>query len=175
MANIPDDVRELQNYLRTIARYKKTIPLISVDGIFGDNTTDAVKELQRQNALPITGIVDEETWRRIINEYSDITRRNTKAISIDAFPAVDFIITPGASGEIVYFLQLMLISLGNNFHNIPPLALTGLYELDTVNAVKKFQEKSGQKETGETDKLTWDLITNAYNIHSKLIYPAEFR
>ena len=31
MANIPDDVRELQNYLRTIARYKKTIPLISID------------------------------------------------------------------------------------------------------------------------------------------------
>ena len=36
-------IRDAQGALRLIARYRKTIPLIAVDGVFGTETTDAVK------------------------------------------------------------------------------------------------------------------------------------
>ncbi len=173
MANQPEDVMELQKYLRTIARYRNNLPLIIIDGIFGENTKEAVEAFQRNYNLPVTGVVDQKTWESIYNEYLKVARERGEPICIEAFPSSDFVLTPGASGESVYFLQLMLISLGNKFHNIPKVSLNGKYEKDTMDAVKKLQEKSGIEINGETDKFTWDSIARAYNIHSKPIYPAQ--
>ena len=47
-----------------------------------------------------------------------------------------------------------------------------LYE--TIDAVKKFQEKSGREVNGQTDNLTWNEIARAYNVHSKNVYPKRF-
>ncbi len=172
--NNPEDVRELQNYLRTISRYKNSIPLIVIDGIYGEETKEAVKEFQRQNSLPVTGIVDERTWDAIYLEYLQIAEATDTPVCIEAFPSADFILSPGAVGEEVYFLQLMLIALGNKFDNIPKLPLNGKYEKETIDAVKKFQEKTGKETNGETDNLTWNDIARAYNVHSKTIYPKRF-
>ena len=172
--NNPEDVRELQGYLRTISRYKNNIPLIIIDGIYSEETKDAVKEFQRLNSLPVTGVVDEKTWNAIYLEYLQIAETTGKPICIEAFPSSDFMLSPGSVGEEVYFLQLMLIALGNKFNNIPKLKLTGKYEKETIDAVKKFQEKTGRVINGETDNLTWNEIARAYNAHSKNIYPKRF-
>ncbi len=172
--NNPEDVRELQGYLRMISRYKNSIPLVIIDGIYGEETKNAVKEFQRKNSLPVTGVVDEKTWDLIYLEYLQIAESTGKPVCIEAFPSSDFLLSPGAVGEEVYFLQLMLISLGNKFNNIPKLPLSGRYEKETIDAVKKFQEKSGRKANGQTDNLTWNEITRAYNVHSKNVYPKRF-
>ena len=39
---------------------------VKVDGDFGDNTTNAVKAYQSTNGLPVTGIVDDELWLKIV-------------------------------------------------------------------------------------------------------------
>ena len=93
---------------------------------------------------------------------------------IEAFPSSDFVLSPGSVGEEVYFLQLMLITLGEKFDNIPKLTPNGRYEKETINAVKKFQEKSGRETNGATDMKTWNEITKAYNIHSKNVYHKRF-
>ena len=38
---------------------------LTVDGEYGTATESAVKAFQKKASLPVTGIVDEETWRRI--------------------------------------------------------------------------------------------------------------
>ena len=39
---------------------------IDADGSFGPGTEVAVKTFQKKEGLPVTGIVDEETYRRIL-------------------------------------------------------------------------------------------------------------
>jgi peptidoglycan hydrolase-like protein with peptidoglycan-binding domain len=39
---------------------------VAIDGIFGPNTEAAVKDQQRAFGLPVTGIVDDNTWIKLI-------------------------------------------------------------------------------------------------------------
>jgi peptidoglycan hydrolase-like protein with peptidoglycan-binding domain len=38
-----------------------------VDGDFGDNTEKALKAFQQFKGLPVTGVVDEQTWEALEN------------------------------------------------------------------------------------------------------------
>jgi peptidoglycan hydrolase-like protein with peptidoglycan-binding domain len=39
---------------------------VTLDGIFGPDTETAVKDQQRGFGLPVTGIVDDNTWMKLI-------------------------------------------------------------------------------------------------------------
>ena len=39
---------------------------VTIDGIFGPNTEAAVKDQQRAFKLPQTGVVDDNTWTKLI-------------------------------------------------------------------------------------------------------------
>ena len=39
---------------------------ITIDGIFGPNTEAAVKAQQHAFGLPVNGVVDDNTWRKLI-------------------------------------------------------------------------------------------------------------
>jgi peptidoglycan hydrolase-like protein with peptidoglycan-binding domain len=67
-----EKVRQMQEQLFTIAKVYSAIPLISVDGIFGEQTQGAVRQFQRIFNLPVTGIVDFATWYKISQIYVGI-------------------------------------------------------------------------------------------------------
>ena len=67
-------VMQLQEQLNAIADVYTAIPHIIVDGIYGNNTREAVKEFQSIFGLPVTGVVDFRTWYKISNIYVGITR-----------------------------------------------------------------------------------------------------
>ena len=39
---------------------------VTLDGIFGPNTEAAVKDQQRAFGLPVTGVVNDNTWTKLI-------------------------------------------------------------------------------------------------------------
>ena len=45
---------------------------MTIDGIFGANTRDAVLAAQRRFGLPQTGVVDFDTWEAIYDQFSGI-------------------------------------------------------------------------------------------------------
>jgi len=45
-----------------------SIPLDAPDGIFGGNTEAALKQYQKLNALPVTGLVDFDLWPRLTGQ-----------------------------------------------------------------------------------------------------------
>lgn len=69
-----DNVRQIQSQLNTIADVYSAIPHIAVDGIYGDNTTNAVRAFQRIFGLPATGVVDFATWYKISQIYVGVSR-----------------------------------------------------------------------------------------------------
>ena len=67
-------VAQIQEQLDTIAQVYTEIPRLNADGIYGENTRDAVKAFQKIFDLPQTGIVDFATWYKISQIYVGITR-----------------------------------------------------------------------------------------------------
>lgn len=67
-------VQQMQEQLNAIADAYPALPKISVDGIFGKNTENAIKKFQKIFGLPVTGIVDYSTWYEIQEIYVGVTR-----------------------------------------------------------------------------------------------------
>ena len=69
-----EHVRTIQRQLNRIAQNYPAIPVVSVDGIYGQGTANAVKTFQRIFGLPQSGIVDFPTWYSISNIYVAVSR-----------------------------------------------------------------------------------------------------
>ena len=69
-----DKVRQLQNQLNVIANGYPLIPRISTDGVYGEQTAEAVRVFQDIFDLPETGVVDFSTWYRISEIYVAVSR-----------------------------------------------------------------------------------------------------
>ena len=67
-------IRQIQEQLNAIANAYPALPKISVDGVFGENTQNAVKKFQQIFGLPATGIIDYSTWYEIQAIYVGVTR-----------------------------------------------------------------------------------------------------
>lgn len=64
-------VTQLQTFLRTIAQNNSAVPLVNVDGIFGNQTRAAVIAVQKLAGIPQTGSVGPLTWNAIVNLYNE--------------------------------------------------------------------------------------------------------
>lgn len=63
----------LQYLLSMLSQFYVTIPFVTIDGVFGNDTLQAVLALQRDAGLPETGVVDEATWLALVNRYRGIS------------------------------------------------------------------------------------------------------
>lgn len=69
-----ESVSLLQYLLAILAQFYLSIPDLTVDGIFGQETQASVLALQRDADLPQTGVVDETTWDVIVDRFLGIDR-----------------------------------------------------------------------------------------------------
>ena len=67
-------VRQLQEQLLRISRSYPSIPAVSVDGVYGPRTEEAVRRFQKIFYLPQTGVVDYATWYKISQIYVGVSR-----------------------------------------------------------------------------------------------------
>ena len=67
-------VRQMQAQINRISQTYPAIPAISADGIYGQQTADAVKKFQSIFGLPQTGVVDYPTWYKISEIYVGVSR-----------------------------------------------------------------------------------------------------
>jgi peptidoglycan hydrolase-like protein with peptidoglycan-binding domain len=79
-----DRVRHLQYMLSVLSAYIQQIPPLSVDGVFGPNTRNSVTAAQKYFNLPATGIVDNDTWEEIYDQFAGI--ENTSLRNTEVFP-----------------------------------------------------------------------------------------
>ena len=157
-------ITELQRYLYSISHYNEKIPRIFPDGIYGPETTQAVKAFQHDYNLPVTGEIDSATWDRLIEVYLDY---NKDAIFLEVFPA-NFVLDPGSEGPIVYIIQTIINTLSLRFDNIIPVKVNGVYNKETQNAVNSFKKISGTDNGIEgVDTDTWNKMASGFNMMEK--------
>jgi len=154
-----DHTRELQEYLRLLAMTDERYPLPGVDGIYGPQTTEAVKAFQEQTGSPITGTVQRADWERIIREYEALLAVLAPPAPISPFPSPIYLLKQGANEPLVYIVQVMLGAI----HESQPLPITGVYDSATAERVRTLQLAADLPPTGEIDRITWDYLAALYN------------
>ena len=80
-----------------------------------------------------------------------------------------YVVGLGSAGNPVLLIQRDLRRIRNNYPAIPNITNTlGIYDEETVNSVKKFQEIFNLPITGNVDKATWYKIKYVYTSVKKL-------
>lgn len=160
------DVTVIQVALNRISQNYPAIPKINpVDGIFGEQTENAVKRFQSIFNLTPDGIVGKVTWYKIIKLYVGILRLSELNSEGQTIFGLDLqypdAISLGDEGEKVRILQyfLSVISAFNSF--VPDVNIDGIFGPATDNAVRAFQQNNNLNVTGVVGEETWNLLYNA--------------
>ena len=81
-----DKVRHLQYMLSVLSEFIPQVPEVTIDGVFGPATRNAVLAAQGFLGLPQTGVVDEITWDEMYDQFAGI--ENTALRSDVTFPGI---------------------------------------------------------------------------------------
>ena len=172
--NYNDAVANLQRYLRRLVVFDeyKDINLVPIDGIFEEQTREALKEYQRTRGLPITGKAEKLTWDTLFAEYVADMRKNNRRAFPDIFPASpeNYQTEFGEESAFIKFLQFILDELRISYDSLPPFEQSGIFDMDTSLAVKEFQRISLLPMTGRVNRDTWNYISDAYNAYARNTY-----
>jgi N-acetylmuramoyl-L-alanine amidase len=117
-------VKEIQEDL---IRIGFPLPKYGADGIFGEETENAVMAFQKRYGLRVDGIVGPET----LSKLSEVVKQK---LSHEEFPLPERTLKIGDEGEEVKMLQRALQHLG-----FDPKYIDGVYGKRTEDAVRRFQ------------------------------------
>ncbi len=109
---------------------------LAVDGIFGQNTENAVRQFQENNNLAVDGIVGPKTWGTLLTLMPYPTLRQ------------------GDRGAYVRLLQSLLESA-----LVPVGGIDGIFGQKTETAVRQFQENNNLTVDGIVGPNTWSALT----------------
>lgn len=83
-SDLREQVSFLQYLLSVLSQFYLDIPFVSIDGVFGNQTRNAVIALQKSAGLPETGSVDEATWDVLVERFLGIDQ--TVLLNNNVFP-----------------------------------------------------------------------------------------
>lgn len=157
-------VRTVQYYLSVIAYFNQTLEPVPISGLFDSGTVDAVERFQKYYGLPVTGIVDNNTWNTISRIYTETVAALPEGYQGDnakLYPG--YFLTVGMRNQNVTDLQTYLSEIGKNIAAIPEIPVTGYFGEQTENAVSTFQRLYGIPISGAVGPVTWAQIAREYD------------
>ena len=158
------DVRTLQYYLSIIAYFNSDLEPVPLGGIYDSATVDAVERFQEFYGLPVTGIVDNDTWNVIDRIYTETVAalpEGYQGNNAKLYPG--YFLTEGMRGQNITDLQTYLNLIGRNIPEVPEVPVTGYFGDQTENAVRTFQQLFGIPVSGDVGPVTWYQIALQYD------------
>lgn len=157
-------VKTIQYYLNILAYFNPALMMVPLNGIFGSETTEAVRTFQTFYGLPSTGIVGINTWNtmnRIYTETVENLREGYSGNRGKLYPG--YFLSEGMQGTAVRDLQTYLSLIGKNYEALPQLPVTGYFGEQTRAAVIAFQNAFGLDPSGVVGPITWNTIVQQYD------------
>lgn len=171
-------VETIQDELNRIGRNYPAIPKIpNPNGVFDTATQDAVRKFQEIFNLTQSGEVDKATWYRIKRYYigvKGLSELISEGVSLqEAQVPYEDLLSIGSTGTPVRLIQYYLAVIGYFYDNFNIVELTGIYNQQTADAVRAFQEFYGLTADGIVGQQTWNKLQEVYrNIISSV--PSTF-
>ena len=185
-----EDVRTIARQLNRIGKNYPAIPVISpVSEIFDGQTEAAVRVFQEIFNLDVDGIVGKATWYKIKEVWAGVKRLSdllSEGLTItEAQRKYPEILRYGDRGNGVKTVQYYLAFLGFFLPELPPIAVTGVFDETTRDAVYTFQSQRGLGVDGIVGRSTWNALQNeyenvlyhlppAYQQYASQIFPGQF-
>ena len=158
------EVANVQYLIAYLAQFYNTIPPVTIDGIYGSATADAVRSLQSTFDLPVTGAVDFATWDIAYRTYIGFLEAIPfKYVEGNVLPYPGVPLRLGSESDSVRVLQEYINYIANTYPEIPSLPVTGYFGEQTQNAVIALQNFFGLQPTGTVAAPTWTSIALLYS------------
>ena len=145
-----EKVEHLQYMLSVLSEFISEVPPVKVDGIFGEETRQAVLGFQRFIGIPQTGSVGDLTWDEIYDQFAGI--ENTVFANGNVFPPI----LPTEPARNLRAAQTQMQALAdsnpnNSMQNQPAM-------------LRALQQSNGLAETGTLNTETAQALATA--VHS---------
>lgn len=137
------EVKELQSNLILLGY---SVGVYGADGIFGNDTDRAVRQLQKDNKIGIDGIVGSQTYAvigNLLNEKPPVVKPIKDVLKLNSV------------GESVKELQTKLNEIGYK------LDVDGVFGGLTLDAVTSYQKANGLVTDGIVGEKTWEKLLSA--------------
>lgn len=180
------DVVVVQTELNRIGQNYPAIPKIQpVDGVFGQQTEEAVRRFQEIFGLNADGVVGKATWYRLVSLYVGVNRLSELVSEGQRMFGIPFqapqAVSEGSPRNQVLMVQYFLSILAQFDPLIPFVTLDGIYGPATRQAVRSFQTAQGIPVTGTVDTATWNALYSAFEgidvtvLSDDILFPAELQ
>ena len=137
-----ENVKILQEKLKILGFYNAI-----VSGIFGLSTEVGVRAFKKEYNLEETGVVDDDKCR-LLFELTEVA-----VVPYSDMPVLSLGSTGGAVSDLQTKLSALLYYTGS---------VNSTFDLETENAVKRFQYNNDLTTTGVVNSQTWNLIDYLY-------------
>ena len=180
------DVVVVQTELNRIGQNYPAIPKIQpIDGVFGQQTEEAVRRFQEIFGLTADGVVGKATWYRLVSLYVGVNRLSELVSEGQRMFVIPFqapqAVSEGSPRNQVLMVQYFLSILAQFDPLIPFVTLDGIYGPATRQAVRSFQTAQGIPVTGTVDTATWNALYSAFEgidvtvLSDDILFPAELQ
>ena len=151
-------IKRIQEWLRMISKNDSDINEVFIDGIYGNETKNAVQSIQNKYGLKVTGELDKETFDLIFKLYTDLqASKNVLGYRPKFSQYEGQVISPGDVFDDVYTLQLLFRELSLKDERFF-VDINGSIDSATENAVRLLQSTLGRESTGKVDVSLWNAL-----------------
>lgn len=157
-------VYHLQSMLRTISFLHSSIPRLIPNGTFGAPTQEAVMAFQRAFDLPVSGVVDNDTWDAVVAAYTNAFLRMEPPLAVSNLASWRDTISPGERSVYFLLVQAIFAALSTVLDEVAPCGADGRNGGLCAQNVRWLQRIGGLRQTGILGKEEWDLLTRIYTV-----------
>lgn len=149
------DVALVQTWLNGVRSKYPQLPILSVDGRYGSNTTTAVKTFQILNSITADGRTGSATWNALYVAYAGIQGEGEIYCGL--------VSSSGDRGAVVKSMQQRLGTVKSLYTAIQGVAFDGVFGTDSAAALRQFQPQFGLSADGAYGGLSFNLLASALN------------
>lgn len=158
-------VREIQRFLVELHYNLKEIPLVRIDGIYGEATRRAVNAFQGLSGLPETGVVDYPTFTALYRTYRRYYDERTAKGFIP--PDRPLPVSLGDSGEGILNLQKMMNSLAERYRIPIRTDGSGVFSYATGRLASAIARIYRMEENGSVSRQLYAKMLRDYGYPQK--------
>lgn len=163
--NESQSIRNLQRMLDQLSRRHTQLPRLVETGVFDELTLEAVMIFQRDFGLPVTGVVDHDSWYAVVSAYQKDLLHFGAPSPLRALPNGEFNAGAVSGSEPVRLAQTVLCALSSQLANFPLCQESQTDQEAARTNFRVLQRLADLPETGALDRATWEFLARLYHMY----------